>query len=73
MSLCIECAVHHHQFQEIPLASVSARSSASGAKQREALIDGKKHRLNHVRPLHVPCDDCRRVSGALFVAPEELA
>jgi hypothetical protein len=44
---------------------------ADGVNFPEALIDGKKHRLNHVALYHVPCEHCRRVSGALFVSRED--
>ena len=70
MSICIECAMQHHDFQEIPILSRPTNGDGSGANLPEAWIDGKRHKLNGVGLYHVPCDDCRRVSNVLFVSKE---
>jgi hypothetical protein len=70
MSLCIECAVQYHDFHEIPSSVRGFYGNRGEGRYPEALIDGKRHCLNHVRLYHVPCDHCHRVSGALFVSTE---
>lgn len=70
MSLCIECAMQYHDYNEIRLSTPDAERSRNG-RYPEAFIDGKKHRLNQVSRYHMPCDHCHRVSSALFMSPEE--
>jgi hypothetical protein len=69
MSICAECAIRYHDFEEIP------RSSDNGGMYKEkafpeAWIDGKKYRLGAVASYHVACDHCHRVMGSLFM-PED--
>lgn len=71
MSLCIECAVQHHDFHEVPAPVRRSYAPNANGKRPQALIDGKKYCLSQLRLYHVPCDDCHRVSGALFVSSEE--
>lgn len=67
MSICIECAVRYHDFVEVPSNSGKRRD---GGKHPEALIDGRKHRLDRVGLYHMACDHCCRVSGNLFLPAE---
>ena len=71
MSICIECALQNHEFLEVPVPARGANGSSQASSPPHALIDGREHDLNYVRLYHIPCDDCRRVSGALFVAKED--
>jgi hypothetical protein len=71
MSICVECAVQYHDLKEIPMPFYKTKGNPDGVNSPEALIDGKKHRLSHVALYHVPCEHCRRVSGALFVPRED--
>jgi hypothetical protein len=69
MSICIECAVKHHDFEEILHTSKSDCTYDERAFP-EARIDGEKYRLGLVAPYHVACDHCHRVMGSLFM-PED--
>jgi len=71
MSICIECAVAHHEFREILVSPEDGTAGRGGIKLREAWIDGKRYRLDHVALYHVPCDQCRRVKSSLFVSADD--
>ncbi len=66
MSICIECAIRYHDFEEI-----SCSSNGDGVCNEkafpEARINGKKHRLGLVGPYHAACDHCHKVVNSLFI------
>lgn len=69
MSICIECAIKHYDFEEI-LRSSNGDGAHSERALPEAWIDGRKYRLGPVAYYHVACDRCHRVASNLFM-PEE--
>ena len=71
MSICIECALAYHEFKEIVPPFGRGPSVPRKGVLPEAWIDGKRHRLGHVASYHVPCDQCRRVSGSLYMPADD--
>jgi hypothetical protein len=66
MSICIECAISHHDFEEI-LRSSNGEGVCNERALPEAWIDGRKYKLGPVAPYHVACDQCHRVTSSLFM------
>jgi len=71
MSICIECALAYHEFKEILPALNHDAVAPRRETSPEAWIDGKRYRLGHVASYHIPCDQCRRVRGSLFVPADD--
>ncbi len=70
MSICIECAVEHHDFREV--TNVPACSGTwTEAGFREAWIDGRKYKLRNVSAYHVSCNDCHRLGVILFMPAKD--
>jgi len=71
MSICIECAVAHHEFREILPPPEDGTAGRGRIILPEAWIDGKRYKLDHVALYHVACDQCRRVRGSLYMPAED--
>jgi hypothetical protein len=70
MSVCIECAIDRHDFEEMKHRSLS-KGTGRRAGVNAAFIDGRQHRLCRVLPYHVSCDDCHRIGTILYVPDGE--
>lgn len=71
MSICIDCALAYHDFKEIPPPFDCGVAAQRTETSPEAWIDGKRYRLGLVASYHVPCDQCRRVRGSLYMPADD--
>ena len=71
MSICIECALTYHDFQEILPPPRYGEAASTRETSPEAWIDGKRYKLGLVALYHVPCDQCRRVRGSLYMPADD--
>ncbi len=64
-SVCIGCAIRHHDFRE-ELGREMEDDRLSGPPLSEAWIDGRRYRLLHYIGTQDVCDECNRKAPSLY-------